>query len=58
VSRTVIGAQNLLFRLLGSEFRAFAHPPEAMLEVLEDQGLRTITTVPAFIWQVAAAQRS
>jgi magnesium-protoporphyrin O-methyltransferase len=41
--RAIAGAQNLWFRLLGKEFRAFAHPPEAMLGVLESRGLR-----PAF----------
>jgi magnesium-protoporphyrin O-methyltransferase len=38
--RTIAGAQNLWFRLLRKEFRTFAHPPEAMLAVLEGRGLR------------------
>jgi 16S rRNA G966 N2-methylase RsmD len=57
MSRTVIGAQNLFFRLSGSEFRVFAHPPQAMLEVLEGRGLGTIRSARALVWQVAAAQR-
>jgi magnesium-protoporphyrin O-methyltransferase len=41
--RTIAGAQNLFFRALRKEFRSFAHPPAAMLAVLESRGLR-----PAF----------
>jgi hypothetical protein len=40
VWRAIAGLQNLAFRLLGKEFRAFAHPPDAMFAVLERQGLR------------------
>ncbi len=41
--RSIAAAQNVAFRLLRKEFRSFAHPPEAMLAVLEGRGLR-----PAF----------
>ncbi len=34
ISRLVVAAQNLSFRLLRREFRTFAHPPAAMLNVL------------------------
>jgi hypothetical protein len=40
VSRLVIAAQNLVFRLWRIEFRTFAHPPARMLAVLEERGLR------------------
>ncbi|MFL6129223.1 MAG: class I SAM-dependent methyltransferase [Mycobacteriales bacterium] len=56
-SRAVIGIQNLFFRLRGSEFRVFAHPPAAMLGVLSDHGLRPATVTSAPVWQVAAAER-
>jgi 2-polyprenyl-3-methyl-5-hydroxy-6-metoxy-1,4-benzoquinol methylase len=56
-SRALIGAQNLVFRMLGSDFRVFAHPPRAMLDVLSERGLRPIGTARALVWQVAAAQR-
>ena len=57
ISRALIGLQNLGFRLTGKEFRTFAHPPAAMLAVLEQRGLR-----PAFVhrgmpWQVAGLER-
>jgi 2-polyprenyl-3-methyl-5-hydroxy-6-metoxy-1,4-benzoquinol methylase len=42
--RSIAAAQNVGFRLLRKEFRSFAHPPEAMLAVLEGHGLR-----PAFV---------
>ena len=58
ISRALIGLQNLGFRLTGKEFRTFAHPPAAMLAVLEQRGLR-----PAFVhrgmpWQVAGLERA
>src|SRR3954470_4885055 len=34
-SRTLVGAQNLMFKAMRREFRTFAHPPEAMLDVLQ-----------------------
>jgi magnesium-protoporphyrin O-methyltransferase len=57
VSRAVIGAQNLVFRVLGSDFRVFAHAPEAMLGVLSERGLVAERTERGFIWKVAAAHR-
>jgi 2-polyprenyl-3-methyl-5-hydroxy-6-metoxy-1,4-benzoquinol methylase len=58
VSRTVVAAQNLVLRLLGSHFRVFTHPPQAMLDVLAERGLLTTRTSPALVWQVAAAHRA
>jgi 16S rRNA G966 N2-methylase RsmD len=58
VSRAVLGCQNLLFRALGREFRTFAHPPAAMLAVLERNGLRPVFTTRAFPWHVAGLERS
>lgn len=58
MSRTILWAQNTFFRLRGSDFRIFAHPPQAMLDVLDDHGLHTIRTASAPVWQIAAAHRS
>jgi 16S rRNA G966 N2-methylase RsmD len=58
MSRTILRAQNLLFRLSGRDFRVFAHPPQAMLDVLDNHGLHTIRTESALVWQVASARRS
>ena len=57
-SRVVIGAQNLVFRLRGSEFRVFAHPPKAMLDVLATRGLKATSVRRSLAWHIAAAERS
>jgi hypothetical protein len=57
VSRALFGAQNLAFRLRGSEFRVFTHPPQEMLDVLEARGLHATTAHRARAWHVAAAER-
>jgi magnesium-protoporphyrin O-methyltransferase len=57
VSRLFVAAQNLAFRLLRREFRTFAHPPEAMLEVVEERGFRAVFAYRAPVWQIAALER-
>jgi magnesium-protoporphyrin O-methyltransferase len=57
-SRLVIAAQNLALRLRGSQFRTFAHPPAAMLAVLEDRGLRRAFSGDGRGWQVAGLKRA
>jgi 16S rRNA G966 N2-methylase RsmD len=57
VSRALVAAQHLWFRLLGREFRVFVHPPEAMLAVLADHGLETGLAHGGAAWQVTAASR-
>jgi 2-polyprenyl-3-methyl-5-hydroxy-6-metoxy-1,4-benzoquinol methylase len=57
ISRLVVGTQNLTFRLLGREFRTFAHPPAAMLNVLMKDGLRPSFDHHGLVWQVAGLER-
>jgi hypothetical protein len=57
VSRFLIGALNLRLRLQGSEFRIFAHPPAAMMAVLEQRGLRRTYARHGLPWQVAGHER-
>jgi 16S rRNA G966 N2-methylase RsmD len=57
VSRAVVATQNLLLRVGGREFRVFAHPPDAMLAVLAERGLRPTVAHSGLVWQVAAASR-
>jgi magnesium-protoporphyrin O-methyltransferase len=57
MSRAVIGTQNLLFRMVGRDFRAFAHPPDAMLAVLAEHGLQRRGSYSGRVWQVAALAR-
>jgi 16S rRNA G966 N2-methylase RsmD len=56
-SRAVIGTQNMLFRMVGRDFRAFAHPPAAMLAVLAERGLQLRATHRGRVWRVAAVSR-
>jgi magnesium-protoporphyrin O-methyltransferase len=55
--RQLIGAQNGVCWLLRKEFRAFIHPPDAMLAVLAGQGLRVTHAHQGIIWQVAGLER-
>jgi 16S rRNA G966 N2-methylase RsmD len=57
ISRTFVAAQNLGFRLARREFRTFAHPPAAMLEVLERRGLRPTYEHHGVPWHIAGLQR-
>ena len=51
ISRLVVGAENLGFRLMRREFRVFAHPPEAMLAVLGEHGLEARFAERGFAWE-------
>jgi Methyltransferase domain len=57
LSRLFVGGQNLVFRMLGREFRSFVHPPSKMLAAVETKGFRQTLTHPALIWQVAGLER-
>ena len=57
ISRSLIAAQNLGFRLLGREFRTFTHPPRRMLAVLERRGLRPVFVHRGLPWRVVGLAR-
>lgn len=57
IARAVIGSQNVMFRLRGSEFRVFAYPPAAMLDVLASRGMRPATVRGTISWHVSTAER-
>ena len=57
ISRLVVGAENLGFRLLRREFRVFAHPPEAMLAVLREQGMVARFAERGFAWEAQGVRR-
>jgi len=57
ISRLAVAGQNAIFRVLRKEFRAFVHPPSAMLGVLSDRGLRVTFEHHGLIWQVAGLER-
>ena len=56
-SRGFLAVQNALLRLSGRGFRAFAHPPPAMLAVLADHGMHSTVAHRGAVWQVAHAVR-
>jgi hypothetical protein len=58
LSRAFYGVFNLVMRLTRSSFRGFAHPPGAMLAVLEDHGLRLTYQRRSRIWQIAGLERT
>jgi magnesium-protoporphyrin O-methyltransferase len=57
-SRLLVGLQNLGFRLMRREFRTFAHPPAAMLDVCRAHGLEPAYAHAGAIWQVEGLSRS
>jgi 2-polyprenyl-3-methyl-5-hydroxy-6-metoxy-1,4-benzoquinol methylase len=58
LSRSFYGVFNLVMRLMRSSFRGFAHPPGAMLAVLEGRGLRRTYEQHVGIWRVAGLERA
>jgi magnesium-protoporphyrin O-methyltransferase len=57
-SRAYFGLFNLVLRIMRSNFRGFAHPPEAMLAVLERHGLQRTYGHTGTIWHVAGHERA
>jgi magnesium-protoporphyrin O-methyltransferase len=55
--RAFMAANNLVMRLSGHEYRAFAHPPREMLRVLREQGLRPTYRHRGLLWHVAGLTR-
>jgi magnesium-protoporphyrin O-methyltransferase len=51
-SRAVVALQNAAFRLARKEFRTFAHPPQAMLDVCRARGLQPAYAHAGLVWQV------
>ena len=57
LSRLVVAAENLVLRLTRKQFRVFAHPPAAMLRVLEERGFRLAFTRHGLVWHVDGLER-
>jgi 2-polyprenyl-3-methyl-5-hydroxy-6-metoxy-1,4-benzoquinol methylase len=58
LSRAFIAALNFFLRVMRSEYRSFAHPPGAMLAVLDRKGLRRTFAHHGLVWQVAGLERA
>jgi 2-polyprenyl-3-methyl-5-hydroxy-6-metoxy-1,4-benzoquinol methylase len=57
VAKAIIGSENLARRLQRNPFRAFVHPPDAMVAAAEGDGLRTEYRHRAKDWQVVGLVR-
>ena len=57
ISRLLVAAENLGFRLARKQFRTFAHPPPAMLAVLRAHGLEPAYVHRRLVWQVTGLAR-
>jgi Methyltransferase domain len=57
IVRAAFRVMNLWLRISGTDFRGFVHPVNAMLEVAEEHGLRSIAHHRGLFWQVAALER-
>jgi 16S rRNA G966 N2-methylase RsmD len=57
ITRLVIGWDNLLRRVRRNDFRAFVHPPEAMVEVARQQGLALRYRHRGLSWDVVGLER-
>jgi cyclopropane fatty-acyl-phospholipid synthase-like methyltransferase len=56
-SRALLSCENALHRLRGSEFRAFVHPPAAMITAVEAQGLSVSHRHRGFSWDIVGLER-
>jgi len=58
LSRAIVSLTNVLQALRGSDFRAFTHPPAAMLSVVDRRGLRRTYEHHGLVWQIAGLERA
>jgi 2-polyprenyl-3-methyl-5-hydroxy-6-metoxy-1,4-benzoquinol methylase len=56
-TRMIIGCENLLHRLRRSDFRAFVHPPAAMIKTAEAAGLSPRYRHHGLAWNIAGLER-
>lgn len=57
VSRALVGAENWLRRLRGTDFRMFVHSPGRMHELILTAGFRPVYRVRTLVWEVAVHER-
>jgi magnesium-protoporphyrin O-methyltransferase len=58
VGRAIVAAGNLVLRLLGREFRAYAHPHRLICETAERHGLRQVYRGGGLVWRTAGFERA
>lgn len=57
VTRAVVAVVNAGYRLTGRSFRNYVHPPETMLAVLRERGLRPVWARRGRLWRVVGLAR-
>ncbi len=57
IVRAFVAVANVLQRIAGRAFRAYVHPPAAMVAVLERNGLRRRSAGGTFIWVAEVFER-
>ena len=57
VTRGFVASQNTVFRMLGHEYRAFVHPPAAMVGAVAAHGMRPAMAHPGMLWQIHGLTR-
>jgi 2-polyprenyl-3-methyl-5-hydroxy-6-metoxy-1,4-benzoquinol methylase len=57
LNRALVGSENILHRLRGGSFRAFVHPPAAMIASAEAQGLSVSYRHRGLSWDVVGLER-
>lgn len=56
-TRAIVGMENAFFALTRKEFRTFAHPPQAMIDVLSARGLSPVFAHHGRVWQTEGLVR-
>lgn len=56
-TRILLSGENFLRRVRGNDFRAFLHPPAAMVDVLRGVGLRPAYAHHGLAWDVVGLER-
>ena len=57
LSRMIIGGENLLRRLSRSDFRAFVHPPTAMIRAAQAHGMSVTYRHRGLSWNIVGLER-
>lgn len=57
LSRMIIGGENLLRRLSRNDFRAFVHPPTAMIKAAQAQGMSVAYRHRGLSWNIVGLER-
>ena len=58
LSRMIIGGENLLRRLSRNDFRAFVHPPDAMIRAAQAEGMSVTYRHRGLSWNIVGLERS